>query len=94
MQNSDFGQSNAHTAPESGSATARTDRMRKYLLSNEAIQADLSSESPQWILSAYGPGMRTPTQLFGGPDRELSFEEMRLRFHDARALGNPALAVI
>lgn len=54
---------------------------------------DLSSELPIWILSAYGPGLKAPIQLFGGEDREKSFEEMRLNHYALRAQGQEALAV-
>ncbi|KAJ2898391.1 hypothetical protein MKZ38_003943 [Zalerion maritima] len=52
-----------------------------FSISREAIQTDLTTERPQWILSAYGPGRDTPEQLFGGYPREQSFEEARL-FYD------------
>lgn len=53
----------------------------------------MTSEKPQWILSAYGPGRYAPAQLFGGPMREHSFEEMRLLHYMAVAEGNPQQAV-
>lgn len=55
--------------------------------------ADLTTELPQWILSAYGPGLKAPVQLFGGEEREKSFEEMRLNHYALRAQGQEALAV-
>ncbi|EFQ30341.1 uncharacterized protein GLRG_05485 [Colletotrichum graminicola M1.001] len=64
-----------------------------YQLSKEAIEKDLTSEAPQWILSAYGPGRDAPEQLFGGPMREQSFEEMRLLHLMATAAGNPQQAL-
>nr|XP_036582146.1 Nucleoporin AMO1 [Colletotrichum truncatum]KAF6790806.1 Nucleoporin AMO1 [Colletotrichum truncatum] len=64
-----------------------------YLLSKETIEKDLTSEQPQWILSAYGPGRDAPEQLFGGPMREQSFEEMRLHHVIATASGNPQQAL-
>ncbi|KAI8219928.1 Nucleoporin AMO1 [Colletotrichum sp. SAR 10_86] len=64
-----------------------------YMLSKETIEKDLTSEQPQWILSAYGPGRDAPEQLFGGPMREQSFEEMRLHHVMATASGNPQQAV-
>ncbi|CCF37607.1 CCCH zinc finger protein [Colletotrichum higginsianum] len=64
-----------------------------YQLSREAIEKDLTSEAPQWILSAYGPGRDAPEQLFGGPMREQSFEEMRLLHLMATAAGNPQQAL-
>uniref|UniRef100_L2FHE6 Ccch zinc finger domain protein n=1 Tax=Colletotrichum fructicola (strain Nara gc5) TaxID=1213859 RepID=L2FHE6_COLFN len=64
-----------------------------YMLSKETIEKDLTSEQPQWILSAYGPGRDAPEQLFGGPMREQSFEEMRLHHVIATASGNPQQAL-
>lgn len=55
--------------------------------------ADLSTELPKWILSAYGPGLKAPVQLFGGEEREKSFEEMRLNHYMLRAQDQEALAV-
>lgn len=64
-----------------------------YSLDKDQIVTDLSSERPQWILSAYGPGRQAPIQLFGGPGREQSFEEMRLLHYMGMASGNPQQAV-
>ncbi len=64
-----------------------------YALDKAAIVADLSTEKPQWILSAYGPGRGVPAQLFGGPLREQSFEELRLLHYMGLASGNPQQAV-
>lgn len=64
-----------------------------YALSKETIVKDLTSEAPQWILSAYGPGRDAPEQLFGGNLREQSVEEMRLVHMMAEASGNPQQAV-
>lgn len=47
-----------------------------FSLDKAQIITDLSTERPQWILSAYGPGRNAPAQMFGGPVREQSFEEM------------------
>ncbi|CAL3971676.1 unnamed protein product [Diplocarpon coronariae] len=63
-----------------------------YFLDKNALLVDLTSERPQWILSAYGPGRGAPAQLFGGPLREQSFEEMRLLHYMAMASGNPQQA--
>lgn len=59
------------------------------------IITDLSAGKgrPEWIFSSYGPGKNAPRQLFGGPQREQSFEEMRLRHYEAAAAGNPAPAI-
>ncbi|KFY16385.1 hypothetical protein V492_01370 [Pseudogymnoascus sp. VKM F-4246] len=63
-----------------------------YLLGKDGMITDLSTELPQWILSAYGPGLKAPIQLFGGEEREKSFEEMRLNHYIFRAQGQEALA--
>ena len=42
---------------------------------------------PDWVFSCYGPGRNAPKQLFGGPQREQSFEELRLRHYEAAASG-------
>ncbi|KAL2014356.1 hypothetical protein VTN00DRAFT_1881 [Thermoascus crustaceus] len=59
------------------------------------IKTDLTPGKgrPEWIFSAYGPGRNAPVQLFGGPQRELSFEEMRVRHYQAAAAGHPEQAV-
>jgi len=55
---------------------------------------DLTTDTPQWILSSYGPGNKlAPAQLFGGPIREQSFEEMRLMHYKAAETGNAQQAV-
>ena len=63
------------------------------MLRTDLVRDDLTSERPQWILSAYGPGRNVPRQLFGGSVREQSFEEMRLHHYLAAASGNPQKAV-
>lgn len=65
-----------------------SNRNLPYQLDKNAILTDLTSEKPQWILSAYGPGRHAPAQLFGGPSREISFEEMRLAHYMGMAAGN------
>jgi nucleoporin NUP42 len=67
-------------------------RTLPYSLDKAGILADLTTEKPQWILSAYGPGRNAPIELFDGP-REQSFEEMRLLHYIAVASGNPQQAV-
>lgn len=64
-----------------------------YSLSSAGIIDDLTAERPQWVLSSYGPGIKAPEQLFGGPEREQSFEEMRLLHYMGLATGNGAQAV-
>ncbi|KAF4980892.1 hypothetical protein FZEAL_3177, partial [Fusarium zealandicum] len=65
----------------------------KYSITAEVIERDLASETPQWILSAYGPGRDAPEQLFGGYPREQSFEELRLHFMMGKASGNEQQAL-
>ncbi|KAK3947272.1 hypothetical protein QBC32DRAFT_224561 [Pseudoneurospora amorphoporcata] len=60
-----------------------------YSLDADAIQKDLTEELPTWILSAYAPGKQAPEQLFGGEQREQSFEEIRLYYMNGLAAGNP-----
>ena len=72
---------------------APTPPTNPFQLEKAAIIVDLSSEKPQWPLSAYGPGRQAPEQLFGGPNREQSFEEMRLKHYMGVAAGNMQGAV-
>lgn len=65
----------------------------KYSITVEAIERDLTNETPQWILSAYAPGRDAPGQLFGGYPREQSFEELRLHYVMGKASGNEQQAV-
>ncbi|KAI9841226.1 MAG: hypothetical protein M1838_003671, partial [Thelocarpon superellum] len=65
---------------------ATTHGIGSYQLRREAIIEDLT-ERPEWLLSAYGPGRNAPIQLFGGPSREQSFEEMRLHHYHAASAG-------
>lgn len=60
----------------------------KYYIKLDALESDLTTELPTWILSAYAPGREAPDQLFGGPAREQSFEEMRLHHMKGKAEGN------
>lgn len=64
-----------------------------YSISPHVIRRDLADERPGWILSSYGPGKDPPEQLFGGPIREQSFEEMRLHYMQGLVAGNPQGAV-
>ncbi|KAL8377114.1 hypothetical protein RB595_007995 [Gaeumannomyces hyphopodioides] len=64
-----------------------------FSLSKDIIQIDLTTDRPQWILSAYGPGRDAPEQLFGGFPREQSFEEIRLMYEEGVAMGNPQAAL-
>lgn len=66
----------------------------RYKLDKSVITVDLGKERPLWILSAYGPGGKeAPIQLFGGPIREQSFEELRLRHYELAASGNQQQAI-
>ncbi|KAI1905983.1 hypothetical protein LOZ61_006864 [Ophidiomyces ophidiicola] len=66
-------------------AQRKTYGKSEYVLTPDDIRADLTlgKGRPQWIFSAYGPGKNMPIQLFGGPEREKSFEEMRAIHYDA-----------
>lgn len=66
----------------------------RYKVDKSVITVDLGKERPLWILSAYGPGGKeAPIQLFGGPIREQSFEELRLRHYELAASGNQQQAI-
>lgn len=67
----------------------------RYLIKAVDIKDDLTPGKgrPQWIFSCYGPGKNAPVQLFGGPEREQSFEEMRALHYAAEAAGNPQEAI-
>ncbi|KAG4423367.1 hypothetical protein IFR04_003471 [Cadophora malorum] len=94
QQGDRFGSRASSTDYQSRGARAGSPaRELPYSLDKKAIGVDLTSEKPQWILSAYGPGRLAPAQLFGGPMREHSFEEMRLLHYMAVAAGNPQQAV-
>lgn len=62
-------------------------------MEKQIIRADLTSERPMYILSAYGPGRNAPEQLFGGQPREQSFEELRLRHYELAFAGKEAQAI-
>lgn len=82
-------------ATNTGVNQQQQDKSSNFHVTPENIQLDLTfgKERPGWIFSAYGPGKNAPRQLFGGPSREQSFEEMRLRHYEAAAAGNPNQAV-
>ncbi|POR36964.1 Uncharacterized protein TPAR_02832 [Tolypocladium paradoxum] len=65
----------------------------KYGITTAIIEKDLTTEKPQWILSAYAPGRDAPDQLFGGYPREQSFEELRLHYMAGKAAGNEQQAL-
>ncbi|KAH7369955.1 hypothetical protein BKA65DRAFT_9311 [Rhexocercosporidium sp. MPI-PUGE-AT-0058] len=94
LQGDNYSSRNSNNGYQNGGArTASPARDLPYSLDKKAILLDLTSEKPQWILSAYGPGRHAPAQLFGGPMREHSFEEMRLLHYMAVAAGNPQQAI-
>ena len=64
-----------------------------YKLDKAIIVSDLSTERPEWILSAYGPGREAPLQLFGAYPREQSFEELRVRHYELSSKGNHQQAI-
>ncbi|EEP81325.1 predicted protein [Uncinocarpus reesii 1704] len=74
---------------------AQEDPRKKYALGVEDIRNDLTKgkHRPEWIFSAYGPGKDAPRQLFGGPEREQSFEEMRAIHYAAAASGSTEKAI-
>uniref|UniRef100_A0A093UQY8 Nucleoporin-like protein 2 n=1 Tax=Talaromyces marneffei PM1 TaxID=1077442 RepID=A0A093UQY8_TALMA len=82
-------------ASNTGSSQQQQDKSTNFNVTPENIQLDLTlgKERPGWVFSAYGPGKNAPRQLFGGPSREQSFEEMRLRHYEAAAAGNSNQAV-
>ncbi|KAL7898181.1 hypothetical protein HDV63DRAFT_374930 [Trichoderma sp. SZMC 28014] len=67
--------------------------LSKYNITPDVIEKDLTTEAPQWILSAYAPGRDAPDQLFGGYPREQSFEELRLHYMVGKASGNEQQAL-
>ncbi|EGD94455.1 hypothetical protein TESG_01971 [Trichophyton tonsurans CBS 112818] len=81
--------------PGSGFGGDKQDPREKYSLTAADIKNDLTDGQgrPQWIFSAYGPGRNAPVQLFGGPEREQSFEEMRALHYAAVAEGKPQEAI-
>ncbi|KAJ5469630.1 hypothetical protein N7539_009248 [Penicillium diatomitis] len=74
-----------------GSAQEATD----YGVTANDIKLDLSvgKGRPEWVFSSYAPSRNAPRQLFGGPQREQSMEEMRLRHYELAAAGNLNQAV-
>ncbi|TWU78262.1 hypothetical protein ED733_008202 [Metarhizium rileyi] len=78
----------------SGTSGGLQEVFTKYNIATDTMVKDLTTEAPQWILSAYAPGRNAPEQLFGGHPREQSFEEMRLHFIMGKAAGNEQQAVL
>lgn len=71
----------------SSSRGSRQASENTFQVSKEGIKTDLGTERPTWILSSYGPGRDAPEQLFGGPDREKSFEEARVFYELEKSQG-------
>lgn len=66
---------------------------KRYGLNRNIFDEDLNRERPQWIMSAYGPGLGAPIQLFGGFPLEQSMEEIRVQHYLALAAGNQQQSV-
>ncbi|KAL2072350.1 hypothetical protein VTL71DRAFT_11693 [Oculimacula yallundae] len=94
LQGDNYGSRNNNGYQSGSSRAVSPARELPYSLDKKAILLDLTAEKPQWILSAYGPGRQAPAQLFGGPMREHSFEEMRLIHYMALAAGNSQPAIL
>jgi nucleoporin NUP42 len=58
-------------------------------MKTEDIKNDLTPGKgrPEWIFSCYAPTKTVPIHLFGGPQREQSFEEMRAAHYAAMSSG-------
>lgn len=74
-------------------AKADQPELNQYRFNAQTLLADLTEELPIWPLSCFCPGVKAPVQLFGGEQRERSFEEMRLNHYELSAQGQEALAV-
>ena len=64
-----------------------TDQFRYEDIDQDLLKKDLTVDRPIWILSCYTPRSDLPRQLLGGPTREQSFEELRLRHYELDASG-------
>ena len=62
-------------------------------IDQDQLRKDLSTERPIWNLSCYSPRPDVPKNLFGGPERELSPEEMRLHFYELASQGKMQNAI-
>ncbi|OOQ84975.1 CCCH zinc finger domain protein [Penicillium brasilianum] len=78
-----------------GQRAAPTQQNSDYGVTADDIKADLTAgkSRPEWVFSSYAPTRNVPRQLFGGPQRELSMEEMRLRHYEMTAAGSMDQAV-
>ncbi len=70
-------------------------QLNEYNFSKDTLLKDLTpgEDLPIWVMSSFCPGVKAPMQLFGGEEREKSFEEMRLNHYMLREQGQEALAV-
>ncbi|SPN99204.1 related to NUP42 - nuclear pore protein [Cephalotrichum gorgonifer] len=84
---------NRFSAFGGGAKTTAISGSLPYSLSKEAIEKDLTSEAPTWILSCYGPGRDAPEQLFGGFPREQSTDEIRLHYEKGVQAGKQQEAI-
>lgn len=66
---------------------------REREINQDLIVSELSRERPIWLLSCYSPRADLPKQLFSGPDRELSAEEVRLRHYELASQGRMEEAI-
>ncbi|KNG80835.1 hypothetical protein ANOM_011217 [Aspergillus nomiae NRRL 13137] len=78
-----------------GRSAQQNQQPANYGVTADDIKIDLTAGKgrPEWVFSCYGPGKNAPKQLFGGVQREQSFEELRLRHYEAAAAGNAEQAV-
>ncbi|OKP15091.1 Nucleoporin AMO1 [Penicillium subrubescens] len=78
-----------------GQPTGPTQTPSDYGVTANDIKLDLTPNKgrPEWVFSSYAPTRNVPRQLFGGPQREQSMEEMRLRHYELTAAGNMNQAV-
>ncbi|KAJ6087456.1 hypothetical protein N7467_006370 [Penicillium canescens] len=82
-----------------GTSAPSQSQNKKYAddfgVSASDIKLDLTAgkNRPLWILSSYSPQQNVPRQLFGGPGREQSPEELRVRHYELAAAGSIDQAV-
>ncbi|KAJ5153075.1 uncharacterized protein N7482_009553 [Penicillium canariense] len=78
-----------------GQSTGSNQTPSDYGVTTNDIKLDLTPGKgrPEWVFSAYAPTRNAPRQLFGGPQREQSMEEMRVRHYELTAAGNMNQAI-
>ncbi|KAJ5766962.1 uncharacterized protein N7511_004578 [Penicillium nucicola] len=82
-----------------GTSSPNQSQSTKYAddfgVNSSDIKLDLTAgkNRPLWIFSAYSPQQHVPRQLFGGPGREQSPEELRARHYELAAAGSIDQAV-